>query len=86
MVTQNVGHRKSEAFRLEEHFRLVDHDHMLIEMTYHDPKAWGEQAWPGFRKYYKRTSKEDFQEFICSPREYEEYETTVGNAIAGSGK
>lgn len=86
MVSQNVGHRKSEGFRLEEHFRLVDHDHLQIDMTYHDTKAWGEKAWPGFHKYYKRTTTEDFQEFICSPRDYEQYETSIGNAIAGSKK
>ena len=77
MVTQNVGHRKSEAFRLEERFRRVDHDHMQLDMTYFDTKAWGDKPWPGFRKFYKLTAKDDFQEFICSPREYMEYEASV---------
>jgi hypothetical protein len=46
-------------------------------MTYSDAKAWGDKPWPGFRKLYKLTTKDDFQEFICSPREYMEYEATV---------
>ncbi len=51
--TQNVGHSKSDAFRLAERFRRADHDHLVIDMTYYDPKAWGDKFWPGFHKYYK---------------------------------
>lgn len=77
MVTQNVGHSKSDAFRMEEHLRLVDRDHLTVEMTFYDPKAWGDKSWPGFKKYYHRVPKEDFQEFICSPREYLTYDTVI---------
>jgi len=77
MITQSVGHRKSDAFRLEERFTLTDRDHLTIDMTYYDPKAWGDKAWPGFKKLYRRTTPEDFEEFICSPREYMEYDKRV---------
>jgi hypothetical protein len=50
-------------------------------MTYYDQQAWGDKAWPGFRKLYKRTAATDFQEFICSPREYVQYEATVGDKL-----
>ena len=33
MITQGVGHKKSDAFRLEERFHRVDRDHMVIDMT-----------------------------------------------------
>src|SRR5262249_15124264 len=52
MITQNVGLRKSDQFHLVERFRRVDHDHLIIDMTYSDPKAWGDKSWPGFRKYF----------------------------------
>ncbi len=77
MVTVNVGHSKSDAFHLVERFRRVDHDHVVLDMTYYDPKAWGDKFWPGFRKYFMLAPKEDFQEFICSPREYQSYDKAV---------
>jgi hypothetical protein len=77
MITQGVGHKKSDAFRLEERFHRVDRDHMVIDMNYYDPKAWGDKNWPGFRKYYHRVAKEDFLEFICSPRAYRDYDNVI---------
>ena len=83
MVSGVVGHRKSDAFRLVERYRRVDHDHLQIEMTYYDPKAWGDKSWPGFKRYYSLTKPENFQEFICSPREYMEYDKRVTDAATG---
>jgi hypothetical protein len=83
MVMGVVGHRKSDAFRLEERYRRVDHDHLEIDMTYYDPKAWGDKSWPGFKRYLKLTAPEKFQEFICSPREYMEYDKRVTDAATG---
>jgi hypothetical protein len=77
MISGAVGHSKSEAFRLVERYRRVDATHMQIEMTYYDPKAWGDKSWGGFRKYYVRAPKEDFIEFICSPREYMQYDKSI---------
>jgi hypothetical protein len=86
MITQGVGHKKSDAFRLEERFHRVDRDHMVIDMTYYDPKAWGDKSWPGFRKYYHRVAKRDFMEFICSPREYAAYDNVITHpAEKGAG-
>ena len=84
MITQNVGHSKSDAFRLVERFQRVDHDHLVIDMTYYDPKAWGDKSWPGFHKYYNLVPKDDFQEFICSPREYQEYKNRITNTMKGT--
>jgi hypothetical protein len=83
MITQNVGHSKSESFHLVERFTLTDHDHMTLDMTYYDPQAWGDKSWPGFRKYVQRAPKEDFDEFICSPREYQEYNKRVAAPLDG---
>lgn len=85
MITGLVGHSKSDAFHLVERYRRVDHDHLQIDMTYYDPKAWGDKSWSGFHKYYHLVPKDDFQEFICSPREYKEYDsrmTDKGNDAA----
>jgi len=77
MITGVVGHRKSDAFHLVERFQRVDHDHLEISMTYYDPKAWGDKSWPGFHRYYQLVPTEQFEEFICSPREYQSYDSRV---------
>jgi len=86
MITQNVGHSKSESFRLVERFTLTDRNHMTLDMTYYDTKAWGDKSWPGFRKYFHRVPKEDFDEFICSPREYQEYNKRVAVPLESQSK
>ncbi len=77
MFTENVGQYKSDAFRLVERFRRIDRDNLILDMTYYDPKAWGDKSWTGFRKYYHLMPKEEFQEFICSPRDYKVYDQGV---------
>lgn len=84
MITHHVGHRKSDAFHLVERFTRLDHDHMRLEMTYYDPKAWGDKSWTGFYRNFHLTTKEDFEEFICSPREYMHYDSRVTNQVHGS--
>jgi hypothetical protein len=77
MVSMNVGHSKSDAFHLVERFTRTDKDHLELEMTYYDPKAWGDKSWPGFKRYYHKANIKEFREFICSPREYQVYEKGV---------
>jgi hypothetical protein len=77
MITGNIGHTKSDAFHLEERFRRVDHDNLVIDMTYSDPKAWGDKSWPGFKKFYHLTTKDNFQELMCSPSENRAFDVNV---------
>jgi len=86
MISQNIGHRKSDAFHLVERFTRVDKDHLELDMTYYDPKAWGDKSWPGFKRYFQRAPMTDFDEFICSPRDYQYYEKIIApteNGAAG---
>ena len=86
-ITQSLGQWKSDAFRLVERFTRVDHDHLVIDMTYYDPKAWGDKSWPGFHKYYHlvpiqevhdRIYKTDpFTEWICSPEDNKNFDNRV---------
>jgi hypothetical protein len=77
MISHFIGHSKSDAFHLVEHFRLLDKDNLVIEMTFSDPKAWGDKSWPGFKKFYRRAPKEKFREYICSPRENQAFDNVV---------
>ena len=86
-ITQSLGQWKSDAFHLVERFTRVDHDHLVIDMTYYDPKAWGDQAWPGFHKYYHLVPIQEvhdriyqtdpFTEWICSPEDNKVFDKRV---------
>jgi hypothetical protein len=86
MVTQHVGHRKSDAFHLVERFTRLDHNHLRLEMTYYDPKAWGDKSWGGWYRNYRLVPDDQFEEFICSPREYKEYDSRVTTRIDAAPK
>ena len=81
MINGMVGHSKSDAFHMVERFTRVDHDHLHIEMTYMDQKAWGDRAWTGFHRYYHLVPNEDFIEFICSQSETAEYDKEVTDEL-----
>lgn len=86
-ISGEVGHAKSDAFHLVERFTRVDHDDLMIDMTYADPKAWGDKVWTGFHKHYKyvpiekvhdMTYKSDyFTEWICSPQDNKAFDQRV---------
>jgi len=72
-ISENVGHYMSDAFRLVERYQLADATHLTLEMTYYDPKAWGDKPWTGWKKEFKLDSKTDsLQENVCdTARDYE---------------
>lgn len=72
-ISENLGHYMSDAFRLVEHYHLTDATHLTLEMTYYDPKAWGDKPWTGWKKEFKLDSKTDsLQENVCdTARDYE---------------
>jgi hypothetical protein len=87
MISQSVGHWKSDAFHLVERITRVDHDHMQVDMTYYDPKAWGDQSWSGFKRYYHLLNPEqvhegnykadNLSEWICSPVDNRTFDNRV---------
>jgi hypothetical protein len=87
MITQNVGHLKSDAFHVVERYQRVDYDHLVIDITLYDSKAWGDKPWPGFRKYFHLVPEEQaynaryktdaFTEWICDPKEMKEYDQRI---------
>src|SRR5260370_39881476 len=56
----------SDAFRLVERYHLSDATHLTLEMTYYDPKAWGDKPWTGWKKEFRLDAKTDsLQENVC---------------------
>ncbi len=83
-ISENVGHYMSDAFHLVERYRLTDATHMELEMTYSDPKAWGDKVWTGWKKSFKLDSKGDSQEEnICDPAHWQDYDSVILNPITG---
>jgi hypothetical protein len=83
-ISENVGHYMSDAFHLVERYHLTDATHMELEMTYYDPKAWGDKAWTGWKKSFKLDSKGDSQEEnICDPAHWQDYDSVILNPITG---
>ena len=77
-ISENIGHKMSDAFRLVERYHLLDSTHLELEMTYYDPTAWGDKAWPGWKKEFNLDSKGDsLQENICDPAHSREYDNVV---------
>ena len=65
-ISENVGHYMSDAFHLVERYHLTDATHLELEMTYYDPKAWGDKPWTGWKKSFALDSKTDsLQENVC---------------------
>jgi hypothetical protein len=62
-----LGHPHSDALRVEEHYRRVNHDTMEFTMKVDDPKAYT-QPWMLVKiKVLKLNPKYEIQEAICAP-------------------
>jgi hypothetical protein len=87
MITGVVAHSKSDAFHLVERITRVDHDSLVIDMTFYDPKSWGDKSWPGFKRYYtlvpieqihdKTYKADEFTEWVCSPQDNKNFDNRV---------
>lgn len=81
-ISENVGQYMSDAFHLVERYRLTDATHIDLEMTYYDPKAWGDKSWTGWKKGFKLDSKGDsLEEQVCDPAHWQEYDTEIADPI-----
>ena len=80
LFSNNMGQRMSDAFRLVERYRRVDHDHLELDMTYYDSKAWGDKSWPGFKKYFKlQPADSPLQEYICNQADEGAYNKRIAD-------
>jgi hypothetical protein len=76
--SENVGQYMSDAFHLVERYHLVDATHLELEMTYYDPKAWGDKPWTGWKKEFKLDSKDDsLEEQVCDPAHWQEFDSQI---------
>jgi hypothetical protein len=65
-VTEDIDHPMSNQFHLVERYTRTSYNTLKIEMTFYDPKYWGDQPWGGFSRTLKLQT-DQLQEWICVP-------------------
>jgi hypothetical protein len=70
----HVGRPHSDELHLIQRFRRIDHDHLQLDITFDDPKAYT-RPWAG-HKIFKLSDKQ-FVDHSCSMSENEEFFKSV---------
>lgn len=61
-----VDHLMSDAFHLTERWRRVSHNRVELDVTYSDPKVWGDRSWGGLKKTFVLQPDTPLIESYCS--------------------
>jgi hypothetical protein len=64
-----VTHLMSDTFRLTERWRRVSAERVEVELTYADPKVWGNRTWGGLKKSFLLQPHSKLEEAYCSTRD-----------------
>ena len=79
----HAGRPHSDELHLVERFRRLDHDHLQLDITFDDPKAYT-RPWNG-RKVFTSTDR-DFIEHECSMSENEHFRQRMIDGIIAPAK
>ena len=82
-VTEDVDHPMSNQFHLIERFTRLDHDTLKLDLTFMDPKNWGDKQWGGFTRTLKLQS-DPLQEWLCVPSLDAEFNEKIMKPTYGS--
>ncbi len=82
-VTEDIDHPMSNQFHLVERYTRVSYNTLKIEMTFYDPKFWGDKPWSGFTRTLK-LQNDQLQEWICVPEVDAEFNQKVMKPAYGS--
>lgn len=82
-ITEDIDHLMSEQFHLVERYTRVSYNTLKIEMTFRDPKFWGDQPWTGWTRTLN-LQDDRLEEWICVPQVNTEYKRQVLEPAYGS--
>ena len=82
-ITEDVDHPMSKEFHLVERYTRTDFNTLKIELTFYDPKAWGDKPWSGFTRTLK-LQNDHLQEWLCVPEVDSEFNRKVMAPTYGS--
>ena len=78
----HFGYPHSDEMRLQERYRLLDHDTLELTMTITDPRIYA-KPWSSDKKILKLVPKGEIEESFCVPTEEQEFNNTVRNPAGG---
>jgi len=61
-----INHVVSDAFHLVERWRRTGIGTMSLDVTYYDPKVWGDKAWGGLRHEFLLQRNTELMETYCT--------------------
>ena len=73
----------SNQFHLIERFTRLDHNTLKLDLTFMDPKNWGDKQWGGFTRTLKLQS-DPLQEWLCVPEVDEKFDEEIMKPTSGS--
>jgi hypothetical protein len=82
-VTEDVDHPMSTEFHLVERYTRTSYNTLVIEMTFSDPKVWGDKVWTGFTRTLK-LQDDQLEEWICVPEVDSEFNQKIMKPTYGS--
>ena len=82
-ITEDVDHPMSNQFHLVERYTRTSYDTLKIELTFYDPKNWGDKSWSGFTRTLK-LQNDQLQEWICVPEVDAEFNQKIMKPTYGS--
>jgi hypothetical protein len=82
-ITEDIPHPMSKDFHLVERYSRPSYDTLKIEMTFSDPKAWGDKSWTGFTRVLKLQT-ERLQDWTCAPEADEHFNQQIMAPAYGS--
>jgi hypothetical protein len=82
-VSEDVDHPMSDQFHLVERYTRTNYNTLLIEMTFYDPKVWGNKPWSGFTRTLK-LQDDQLEEWICVPEVDAKFNQKVMKPTYGS--
>jgi hypothetical protein len=82
-VTEDIDHPTSNEFHLVERYTRTNYNTLTIEMSFSDPKVWGDKIWSGFTRVLK-LQEDHLQEWICVPEVDAEFNKKVMEPTYGS--
>ena len=65
-----VDHLMSDAFHLVERWRRLGGERLELDLTYYDPKVWGERPWGGLKKSFLLQPGMQLMEAYCSAEDH----------------
>ena len=81
-----VNHLMSDAFHLVERWQRVSPDKMELDLTYYDPKAWGDKSWGGLKKEFILQPKMHLMESFCSNADNAKFDEMFKQPITNPSK